>query len=150
MYVLCLTGPEHSCTSLDTLQGADWNLGIQLTRHWGSLGRRKGDTLQNKALSHDIMAAMVLSLSNPRIESYHHANVFFCLGGKTRLLITSVETCLSVAQKGNSVFCIPEEIKQWCRVDAFYSHRYLTNRMWFHIRHHIAGQNVVDSRGATE
>ena len=35
------------------------------------------------------MAAMLVSPTNPLgIELYYHANVFFCFGGKTRLLIT--------------------------------------------------------------
>ena len=39
------------------------------------------------------MAAMLVSPTNPLgIELYYHANVFFCFGGKTRLLITRVKT----------------------------------------------------------
>ena len=35
------------------------------------------------------MATMLVSPTNPLgIELYYHANVFFCFGGKTRLLIT--------------------------------------------------------------
>ena len=53
-----------------------------------------------RVLSREVMAAMLVSLNkgtaamsasttNPLgIELYYHANVFFCFGGKTRLLIT--------------------------------------------------------------
>ena len=44
-----------------------------------SLGRR------------DVTAAMLVYPTNPpEIELYYHANIFFCFGGKTKLLITLV------------------------------------------------------------
>ena len=43
----------------------------------------------NRVFSRDVMAAMLVYPTNPpRIELYYHANIFFCFGGKTRLLIT--------------------------------------------------------------
>ena len=51
-----------------------------------------------RVFSRDVTAGMLVSLNNgtvamlvyltnpPRIEFFYHANVFFCFGGKTRLL----------------------------------------------------------------
>ena len=64
--------------------------------------RRHEISLQvlNRVFSRDVMAAMLVFLNNgtaailvsptnpPGIELYYHANVFFCFGERTRLLIT--------------------------------------------------------------
>ena len=43
----------------------------------------------NIVFSRDVTAAMLMYPTNPPgIELCYHANVFFCYGGKTRLLIT--------------------------------------------------------------
>ena len=58
------------------------------------------DKFVNRAFSRDVTETMLVYLNNgtaamllyptnpPGIELYCHANVFFCFGGKTRLLIT--------------------------------------------------------------
>ena len=48
---------------------------------------------KHRVLSRDVTAAMLVYPTNPPgIEFYYHANIFFCFGGKTRLLITRVKT----------------------------------------------------------
>ena len=39
-------------------------------------------------LNNGMAAMLVYPTNTPGIELYYHANVFFCFGGKTRLLIT--------------------------------------------------------------
>ena len=58
------------------------------------------DEVSYRVFSHDVIWAMLVSLNKgtaamlvpsinpPGIELYCYANVFFCFGGKTRLLIT--------------------------------------------------------------
>ena len=57
-------------------------------------------SIANRVFSRDVTAARLVFLNNgtagmlvsptspPGFELYYHANVFFCFGGKTRLLIT--------------------------------------------------------------
>ena len=71
---------------------------------WFSAGALRGpekkNPAKNRVFSRDVMVAMLVSLNKgtaavlvsptnpPGIELYYHANLFFCFGGKTRLLIT--------------------------------------------------------------
>ena len=67
---------------------------IKFTKCYGSY------LFPNRVFSRDVTAAMLVSLNNGTaamllcptnpsgIELYYHANVFFCFGGKTSLLIT--------------------------------------------------------------
>ena len=63
-------------------------------------GLRPIHIISYRVLSRDVTAAMLVSLNNGTaamlvypnnplgIELYYHGNVFFCFGGKIRLLIT--------------------------------------------------------------
>ena len=77
-------------------------------RHPCSLNRALiGYILCYRVFSRDFTAAMLVSLNKETaamlvyptyplgIELYYHANVFFCFGGKTRLLITRVKILYS-------------------------------------------------------
>ena len=57
-------------------------------------------------------AAMLVSPTNPPgIELYYHANVFFCFGGNTRLLITLVTTLYSQEANNYCFNIYPSEME---------------------------------------
>ena len=93
-----------------------WRRVFSSLRHPCSLNRALiGYILLYIVFSRDFTAAMLVSLNKETaamlvyptyplgIELYYHANVFFCFGGKTRLLITRVKTLYSPPRNSREI-----------------------------------------------